>query len=134
MFLFPINIFSRGQSSDSEHLKVGLYRFTFSPKIISLSDFPDLERKEFSVLGKKAVIEGSEKDFQKNRYIVLVRLLENPIPIIVVVGALAGTIGLGLIYLSLEKVERIVEAPATFLVALGAVVSVVGYYFLRKKK
>jgi len=71
-----------------------------------------------------------EYDLQDSRLRLRVKVLQNPFPIVLVVAAI-GAIGTGLfVFLSLDKVEKVVASPAGALTMVGAVG--VGLLFLLK--
>ena len=62
-----------------------------------------------------------EYDLQDGRLRLRVKVLQNPFPIVLVVAAI-GAIGTGLfVFLSLDKVEKVVASPAGALTMVGAV-------------
>jgi len=71
-----------------------------------------------------------EYDLQDSHLRIRVKVLQNPFPIILVVAAI-GAIGTGLfVYLSLDKVEKVVASPAGALTMLG-VLGVAGLFLLK---
>lgn len=62
-----------------------------------------------------------EYDLQDNRLRLRLKVLQNPFPIVLVVAAI-GAIGTGLfVFLSLDKVEKVVASPAGALTMVGTV-------------
>jgi len=83
-----------------------------------------------SELDKDARWQVVEYDLQDSRLRIRVKVLQNPFPIILVVAAI-GAIGTGLfVFLSLDKVEKVIASPAGALTMLGIVG--VGVLFLIK--
>ena len=71
-----------------------------------------------------------EYDLQDSHLRIRVKVLQNPFPIILVVAAI-GAIGTGLfVYLSLDKVEKVVSSPAGAMTMLG-ILGVAGLFLLK---
>ncbi|MBA7495771.1 hypothetical protein ES702_06360 [subsurface metagenome] len=66
--------------------------------------------------------EVKEFDFDgKNKVRLRVKILENPFPVVIVVGVI-GAIGAGLFcFLSLDKIEKIIATPVGAAVGLGTI-------------
>ena len=71
-----------------------------------------------------------EYDLQDSHLRIRVKVLQNPFPIVLVIAAI-GAIGTGLfVFLSLDKVEKVIASPAGALTMVGLVG--VGALFLLK--
>lgn len=139
-FIFPIYSYHKGDThkgdpvTENTPLSIGQWRITFN--VSSL--YPDFmfptEKREWTqkdapelpadkVLGKKVKLLYLETDPKKDMVKVIVDIKENPIPIALIGG---GILAVGIIaglFLSLDKVEKIMRLPSTYLlVGLGALI------------
>jgi hypothetical protein len=66
--------------------------------------------------------EVQEFDFDgENKVRIRVKILQNPFPVVIVIGVI-GAIGAGLFcFLSLDKIEKIVATPAGAVIGLGTI-------------
>lgn len=91
-------------------LTVGTYKFTFKD-IADVSNIPQLILPlDFHVLGKHIQITETKTD-ASGRFYLYLKVLENPIPIAFIVVGLLTVLGLGIGYMILEKVEKIIDSP-----------------------
>lgn len=108
-------------------LTVGRYRLTFK-NVANLSSIPDFfTPASFEVNGKTIQFAKPVKDLSAGTFSEEVALLENPIPVAVVVGAIAVVAVLTAGYLVLDKIEKLVDNPA---IDAGIVAVGVGGVFL----
>lgn len=73
-------------------------------------------------------------DKDKRTATVEIILLENPIPIIAIVFGILIVLGIGLAYLSLDKVEKLVDSPtiSVFIIAVAILILVIAIRSLKK--
>lgn len=115
-------------------LSVGTYRFTFN-NIADIAAIPDLVLPlDFTIDGKHIMIDALEKDPTEKTFRLTMTIKENPLPIALIVGGIAVLLGLGLGYLILDKVEKLVDSPVIIVViALVAIAAVIiGVRYLKR--
>lgn len=111
--------------SVSGELVTGTYRFTFRNPGIQTIPFLQVP-KSYDVFGKVFTITRSYADEKTGKYIVEFRLKENPVAVSTIVFAVVIVLGVTVGYLTLEKVEKLVENPGVTigLVVIAGVVAV----------
>jgi hypothetical protein len=116
----------------NEVLTVGTYRFTFK-NIADASAIPELILPiDFTVDGKHITVRELSKDAAAKTFTLVMDVVENPIPIALILGGIAVLLGLGLGYLILDKVEKLVDSPyieiVIAIVAFAAVIFGIRYF------
>lgn len=126
-FYFPIFL-------NNSMATIGTYRlhFTVSNSTI-LNDLPNFIKdnpKHLSILGKSADILESKKTADL-KYILTVKLNENPIPILGLIAGVVIVLGVGLLFLTFDKAEKLVENP---IIAVGGFLLIIVILILVIKK
>ena len=106
----------------SSNLTVGKYRLCFKD-VKNFSVLPDVAiSKKYSLLGKTLAIDKTEKDLVNNRYYLYIELITNPLPILALVYGILAIIGVGLIYMTFDKLEKVIDSP---LVEIGLIIGII---------
>lgn len=125
-------------SKSAKELLKGKYNFQFdltnvpaSTQTVVINVLQELITQGLSITGKKVVPYKTYIDYKDKKTIVNLYLdiQENPIPLAIIIGGIAGLLGIFGGYLLLDKVQRILEIDLVPLLAGGAVI-----IFLLKKK
>lgn len=106
-----ISIYDKNKDSDSklqEYLVKGKYVFYFTVPVIDCSGLRREKPYVFGALGKTAIIEKViVPDENRSKVAVYVDLVENPIPIAVLLGGVAAIGIIGIVFL--DKIEKVVN-------------------------
>lgn len=109
----------------SDSLTTGTYAFTFKD-VSNFSAVPKLALPlDFSVLGKHITIVETTPDYVNKTFEIVIVINENPIPIGAIALGLLVVLALSLTFMSLDKVEKIIDSPVADIgivaVALGVI-------------
>jgi hypothetical protein len=101
-------------------LSVGTYKFYFKD-IADLDRIPNIALPlNISLEGKTVQISQTEK-VSPDRFVITITIIENPIPVLVILLGIGTLLGLTLGFLSLEKVEKIIDNPVAEFAVIGLV-------------
>ncbi|MBD3197193.1 MAG: hypothetical protein GF317_19220 [Candidatus Lokiarchaeota archaeon] len=138
-FIFPIYSYNKGDKhhggyevSDATKLSKGIWRLTFNiADIIPESWIPekDIDYNENpkklpadKVMGKTVELLKLQSSPSKKKITVILNIKENPIPIGILAGGVLALGIIGGVILSLDKVEKILQLPSTYiLIGLGLI-------------
>lgn len=110
----------------------GRYRFYFDISKLSpnqvlflFENFGGYQNKLFNVLGKRIVYLRGYGDEKLNLFITEIEILDNPIPLHLIVGALTILLGGIIAYSLLIRVEKVIEVSKPFALALTLIALIV---------
>jgi hypothetical protein len=113
----------------SDSLTVGTYDFTFS-NVADFSAIPKLVLPlDFSVLGKHVSIIETIPDVSNKEFHLVVTLWENPIPVAAIALGLIVILALSLTFMTLTKVEKIVDSPAADIGIVAVAIAIIAGVF-----
>lgn len=96
----------------SSDLVTGTYRFTFT-NVANIDSIPLVTAgASYKIGGKLVTFNRSYADKPSGKYIVELTLKENPEPIMTITVGILLILGLTIGYMSLSKVEKLVESPS----------------------
>ncbi len=121
--------------TQSSEISEGNYRFSFN-KVKNFDLLPNWTNKNISVEGRNITITETIKDLEKNKYLIVVNIKKSQagtqakMSAGVVAIALLSVIGLGLLFMNFEKVEKLIDSPT---IQLG-VVAIFGFILIKLMK
>lgn len=108
------NLFIPLLTSNSD-VSEGVYRFVFKD-VKSFSILPDWKDKEINIEGRNIKVVSTEKDFANNKYKMTLQISkssvsEAKISTNAVAMGIIALLGVGLLFMSFEKVEKLLTNP-----------------------
>lgn len=121
--------------TQSSEISEGNYRFSFN-NVKNFDLLPNWTNKNISVEGRNITITETIKDLEKNKYLIVVNIKKSQtgtqakMSAGVVAIALLSVVGLGLLFMNFEKVEKLIDSPT---IQLG-VVAIFGFILIKLMK